>query len=204
MEKIKEIQSRVLDLFHRYGIKSVTMDDVARELGISKKTLYQFVKDKPDLINQVMDFELEKNRNCYHSLIDSGKNAIEELFEVHQFLGGQIKQHNPSFRYDLKKYYPAIYQRVQKVQREYMVHAMLENIRKGKREGLYREELQEEIIVKIQVSRIESLYEDRMFTIEDFTSGKIFREYFIYHIRGIANEHGIRVLEENLNKLNIS
>ena len=203
MEKMNDLLKRVYDLFVKYGIKSVTMDDVSRELGISKKTLYNFVNDKSDLVEKVMDFEQEKNKECYLKLEKSGKNAIEELFEVHKFLGGQMKHYSYSLAYDLKKYYPEIFQRIHKIQREHMRDAILENIRKGKKEGLYRKELQEEIIVKLQVSRIESLYEDQLFTIEDFTSGKIFREFFIYHIRGIANEKGVAYLEEHLNKLNL-
>ena len=201
MEKMKGIVSKAIDLFRKYGIKSVTMDDVARELGISKKTLYRYVNDKTDLVSKVMDFELERNKDCYLTLIHTGKNAIEELFEVLKYLSVQLKRYSPSFEYDLKKYYPAIYKKVHQIQRDNMYEAMLENSRKGKKEGLYRKEMQEEIIVKLQVSRIESMYEDHLFTIEDFTSGKIFLEVFIYHIRGIANEKGIAVLEENLKKL---
>ncbi len=204
MENLSEILLKVEELFLKYGIKSVTMDDVARELGISKKTLYQYVDDKADLIKKVMEFELDKNKECYLSLISRGRNAIEELFEVHKYLGEQIKRFSPSFAYDLKKYYPEILKHVHQVQRENMTDVLLENIRKGKKDGLYRAELKEEVIVKIQVSRIESLHEDNLFTIEDFTSGKIFREFFIYHIRGIANEKGIAILEENLNKLKIN
>ena len=201
MEKQEEILGRVLDLFRRYGIKSVTMEDVSRELGISKKTLYQFVSDKNELVGKVIDFEQETTSECYHALVDTGKNAIEELFEVHKFLNGQLKKYSPSFGYDLKKYYPVIFQKVHAFQREHMFQAILDNIRRGKREGIYRTELKEEIIVKLQVSRIESLYEENLFTIEDFTSGEIFREFFIYHIRGIANNTGIKILEENLQKL---
>lgn len=203
MEKMNDILPRVYDLFVKYGIKSVTMDDVGRELGISKKTLYHFVNDKSDLVAKVMDFEEEMNKRCYSRLESLQKNAIEELFEVHKFLGDLMKHYSYSLVYDLKKYYPGIYEHIHKIQRDHMRDAILENIRKGKKEGLYRKELQEEIIVKLQVSRIESLYEDNLFTIEDFTSGKIFREFFIYHIRGIANEKGIAYLEENLDKLNL-
>lgn len=204
MEKLNDILLRVAILFRKYGIKSITMDDVSRELGVSKKTVYQFVTDKSDLVNKVVDAELLRSKDCFESVTIAGSNAIAELFEVNRFIIEMMKRNSPSFEYDLKKYFPDVFQKVVLARRKGMYDAVLANLKRGKSEGLYREEMKEEIITKLQISRVENIYTDVMFTIEDFSRESVFKELFIYHIRGIANEKGIKYLEENIHKFDYS
>lgn len=205
MERNSEILIKVAALFRKYGIKSITMDDISREAGISKKTLYQFVMDKSELVKKVIEFELNRTKDCFGIVCSQGVNAIGELFEVNRFVIEMMKRYSPSFEYDLKKYYPDIYQNVVIARRERMHESVRQNLIRGKKEGIYRKELQEEIITKIQISRLENLYEsDPVLSIDDFTTEKIFKEIFIYHIRGIANEKGIEFLEKNIHKFDYS
>lgn len=197
-EELKNILKKVKDLYFRYGIKSVTMDDVSRELGISKKTLYQYVVDKNDLVVKVVDLELDESCCSLDTLFNDEINAIEQLFDAHKYVHQMMKDYSPVSDYDLKKYYPDIFRKLHKVRRERMYEVMLTNLRKGKKEGLYREELNEDILAKLHVSRIENAFDSELFTTEEKTSMKVFYEFFIYHIRGIANENGIKLLEEKL------
>lgn len=201
MEKINEILMTVSELFRKYGIKSVTMDDVAKELGISKKTLYQYFIDKTDLINKLMNYEIEGVEICFNEILATKQNAIEELFEVNRFMMSMLKRNSPSFDYDMKKYYPDIFNRVFTVRRNKVYNATLANLKKGKMEGLYRQELNEEVLTKLHVSRMENMHNSSLFTMEEINSGDVFKEMFIYHIRGIANEKGIKILEQNIHKL---
>lgn len=191
------------ELYYKYGIKSITMDDVARELGISKKTLYQFVKNKTDLVKKVVDFEIQKRTGEFKELDKSKLNAIEELFEVNRQINCMLEKHNPSMHYDLRKYYPDIFKRLQVSKREGMFKSIIFNLEKGKKEGLYRKEIDIGIIARIQVARAENVIESSYVSILDYTSRKFFSELFIYHIRGIANSKGIRFLEDNIDKLRI-
>lgn len=204
MEKINDILFKVASLFRKYGIKSITMDDISRELGISKKTLYLYFTDKTDLVNKVTDFEIDRIKECFVSVTAFGTNAISELFEVNRFMIEMMKRNSPSFEYDLKKYYPDIFQKVLLNRRKGMIDSVLANLRRGKEEGLYRAELKEDIITKLQISRLENIYSDVMFKIEDYGAENIFKEMFIYHIRGIANEAGIKYLEGNIHKFDYS
>lgn len=201
MEKIQDILSKVSELFRIYGIKSVTMDDISRELGISKKTLYLYVTDKIDLINKLIDFEIEKAQKSFDGIFETNLNAIEELFEVNCFMMNMLKRNSPSFDYDMKKHYPVIFQKIHSIKRTNIYNATLNNLKKGKAEGLYRQELNEEILTKLHVSRIENLPDSSLFTTEEINSGNVFKEMFIYHIHGIANEKGIKFLNENIHKL---
>ena len=201
MEKLQEILVKVSEQFRKYGIKSMTMDDVARELGISKKTLYQYVADKTDLINKLIDYEIETAVSQFNNVLKTELNAIEELFEINRFMAGMIKRNSASFDFDLKKYYPDIFQRVQSIRRNKIFNATLENLKKGKIQGLYRQELNEEVLTKLHVFRIENIHNSAIFNMEEISSGIVFKEIFVYHIRGISNEKGIKFLEKNIHKL---
>lgn len=202
-EELKSILLKVRELYMRYGIKSITMDDVASNLGISKKTLYKYVTDKEDLVAKTIDLELEMqkdNMNCKHG---ENLNAIEQLLFVSKMINHKLKQMNPSTEYDLRKYYPAHYHKLITARRNQMYSNVVANIVKGKEEGLYRLDLNDDIIAKLQVSRVENMMDNDVFSITEFTSNKFFQEIFIYHIRGIANEKGIAFLESKLKDFNI-
>ncbi len=202
MENLQDILEKVAELYRKYGIRSVTMDDVSRELGISKKTLYQFVCDKDELVLKVVEYILTSTFQQLDQICNTAENAIHELFEVNRFVHSVVRYYSPSFEYDLKKYFPEVYTKMITTKREKMYISVLENIKKGKKEGIYRTELQEEIIAKMYVSKLENLHINTMFTIEEMVQGKIFREIFVYHVRGLANKKGIEILEKNIDMLN--
>jgi AcrR family transcriptional regulator len=200
-EELKKILLKVRDLYTRYGIKSITMDEVAAELGISKKTLYQYVTDKDDLVGKFIDNEIELRQEEICKCFKTGFNAIEELFEISIYMNRLMKDQNPATEHDLKKYYPHHYHKTVKIRRERIYNYILLNLRKGKEEALYRHELNEEIIAKLYLSRVESIHINDLFTVEEFTSLKLFMELLIYHIRGIATDKGIIVLEKKVKEL---
>jgi AcrR family transcriptional regulator len=202
-KELENILHKVSELYQKYGIKSVTMDDVARELGISKKTLYIHVENKNDLVSKVLEFTLLE-RNCtIEKIINKKLNAIEELLEVGIQIVKTIKEYNPSTEYDLKKYYPELFKNLHNFRKEKMYKSILNNIQNGKDEGLFREDLDNEIIAKVQVSRFISMNTNDFFNADEVLQPKNILELFIYHIRGIANKKGLEVLEQTLNKINI-
>ncbi len=200
--ELKNILERVRALYVKYGIKSITMDDVSRELGISKKTLYQYVSDKTDLVSKVLDAEIAKRSNDFDTTNTNGANAIEEMILVNKHVNKMLKEYNPSNEYDLKKYYPELHRKFREDRQKRMYEWILNNIKRGKTENLYRQELDEEIIAKLFVYRNELYTENDMFNLNEYTSQKFFIEVIKYHIRGIASEKGIKILEENLIKIN--
>jgi AcrR family transcriptional regulator len=187
-------------LYHRYGIKSVTMDDVARHLGISKKTIYEYFSDKEDLVSNVLMHEYE--HDCiFLNMIEGRKlNAIEELFEVYKMINTMFKEYNPSMMFDTRKYYPDLYQRIRAVRRKRMFESVFGNLNKGKEEGIYRKELDSVLIAKLHVIRTESFFDNDMFTQEEMMSFKLFHEIFVYHLNGILNQDGRNFFEANFNK----
>lgn len=199
-EELKHILEKVKVLYLKYGIKSVTMDDVSRELGISKKTLYQYVKDKSDLVEKVVALEMECREDQMNCIVADDVNAIEELLEVNRQVVHMLQDFNPATEYDLKKYYPDLHHRVLESRRAHMLKSILENIRKGRKEGIYRLDFDEDIIAKLNVLRFEHLFTSEIFSSDELSSEKFFNELFMYHIHGIANQQGLKVLEEKLSK----
>jgi hypothetical protein len=200
-DELRNILHKVRELYMKYGIKSITMDDVARELSISKKTLYQYVTDKDDLVGKFIDNEIFMRQEEICKCFGIGYNAIEELFEISIFMNKMMKDQNPATEYDLKKYYPVHYQKTVKARREGIYEYILLNLKKGIKEGLYREEMNKEIIAKLYLSRIEDSQLNEMFTKEEFTSLRLFVEILTYHVRGIATDKGIIVLENKIKEI---
>lgn len=202
MEKDLEIIiGRIYRLFQKYGIKSVTMDDIAKELAISKKTLYQHFTDKKDLVTKIADYLIHLSADHDKMLNKTKLNAIEELVFVYQFLNKILKDHNPSMMYDLKKYYPDIFEKLHNDRRNLIFQGMMHNLTKGQKEGYYRSDFNCEIIAKLHVFRIENMVDSDMFSKADFESENVFKEIFIYHLRGVASEKGIKLFEEGINKI---
>ena len=199
--EFEKILDKVSLLYRKYGIKSVTMDDVAHELGISKKTLYQYVKDKAELVEKVVEHTRHCNFSAMKDMKGTSDNAIEQLIEVSQQVNALLKDHSPSYEYDLKKYYPDIFKNLMSARRKLMYESMLANIRKGKQEGVYRKDLDEEIISKLHLLRTENIQASEIFKEQEVHSTKFFREVFVYHIHGLATTKGLEVLHKNMDKL---
>ena len=198
------ILAQVRHLYQRYGIKSVTMDDVATHLNISKKTIYEHFTDKEDLVRQVLMFDHENACKRLDAIEEHKYNAIEELFEVYKMINTMFIEYNPSMEYDVRKYYPDLFMKIKENRRKQMYESSYNNMNKGKGEGLYRKELNSKIIAKLHVFSTENLIDNDMFTIEEITSFKMFHEIFVYHLQGILSHEGRAFFESNFDKFKAS
>lgn len=197
-----EIAEKVCKLYREYGIKSVTMDDVSRSLGISKKTLYTYFTDKRDLVLGVMEVN-EHNRAIDFSVPQKeNTNAIEELFFYYKIQVQMIKDHKPSFIYDLKKYYPDLFQSFQEKKRMRILENVRKNLIKGKKEGLFRNDLDESVISRLNLMRIEGIMNSTTFKLEEIVTPEFFSEVFKYHVYGILNDKGRKLFNEKIHNLN--
>jgi TetR/AcrR family transcriptional regulator, cholesterol catabolism regulator len=199
-EKQTALLEQVNKLFMRHGIKSMTMDDVANNLRISKKTLYQFVTDKNDLVERSM-----ARMNCQHNdAIDAicaqGLNAIDEQYEIAKYVSGVLSQVHPSIHYDLEKYHPRAWEEFNGQKREHIYACMTRNMHNGMKEGLYRDDLNVDIIAKIYLARFDLLFDGELFPAEKYRFADIMWESFRYHVRGIASEKGVKYLEKKTKK----
>lgn len=201
-EKRQEIIQKVRELYKTYGIKSVSMDDVAHQLGMSKKTVYQFFQDKDELVRAVVECDFEHKQLESRFGKASELNAIEEVVVYYKLQIEIIKDHKPTFAYDLKKYYPTIFEDVKQKMRERILNITKANLIKGKSEGIYRNELDEDIVAKLNLMRIEGIIHGDLFEPEERTSARLFTEIYKYHMFAIVNDRGREILEKHLVDLN--
>jgi len=180
------------------------MDDVAQHLCISKKTLYEHFKDKEDLVRSILFLEHETHHKIHDEILARNLNAVEELLEVYNLIHKRFREYNPSMEYDIRKYYPDLYVSIREVRRKNMFESFLNNMNKGKREGLYRKELNAKIIAKLHVFRVENLYENDLFSIEELISFNVFHELFVYHLHGILSTKGLIFFKKNFKKYKAS
>ena len=196
-----EYVAKVCEMFKSYGIKSVTMDDVARELGISKKTLYQYFKDKSELVGIILQREFEQKAKEFSEAMDNKPNAIEEVFGYFKVQMELLVNHKPNFMYDLKKYYPMHFEEFNKRKHSRMLDSILKNLKRGKKEGLYRKDLNEELITKMHIVRMESIMSSGLFSFEEIISPLFFSEAFKYHLFGIVSDKGREIVNKNIDNI---
>ena len=185
-------------IFMQYGIKSVNMDDMAKHLGMSKKTLYLYVKDKEDLVNKTLFHHCDIEDSQISSICSRGLNAIDEQFEIMYWVVGMLSNVHPSILFDLQKYHPEVYKSMADHRDKSIYQCMLLNIKKGQKEGLYRKDLNPEIIVKYYTARVDLVFDEKLFPQSIWNLTQIYTEIFKYHIRGIASEKGLVYLQEKL------
>ncbi len=194
--KKRELLEQALKLFMRLGIKSMTMDEVATQLRVSKKTLYEHFTDKNDLVEQAVAITCDLHRDAITGICERGLNAIDENEEIMRFVVAQIGQMHPSVQFDLQKYHPRAWEIMEQREREDIYSCVATNLRKGVAEGLYREDLDVEVITRLYLARIDSTWDGRVFPPERFSLPDVLWKHLEYHIRGIASKKGIAYLEK--------
>ncbi len=200
-EKIKDpryttILRKTRDNFMRSGIRRISMDDVSRDLRISKKTLYLFFLNKHDLVSKVLDFEFDEVRNFMQRMKRPEMNAIDELLEMSQAMAEYMGKYNAEVTSDLQKYYPDLFKRSQEIQRNYALDFMVANMKKGITQGIYREDLNIDLVAKLYIQKLEDLHDPSYFNAEQIPFKTVFNVMFENHIRGISNARGIKYFEK--------
>ena len=181
-------------LLLRYGIKSMTMDDVSKELRVSKKTLYRFVRNKEDLVKQVMELECTRHRKKVDSVQSGTSDAIRECFEFGTFIIDVLRDIDPSIHYDLEKYYPEAWKVFLDFKNGDIVGYVRNNLERGIEEGLYRDDFDPEVIARVYTYRIDAVFNGELFPPEQFSFTQVYKEMFFYHMLGIVSEKGRRLL----------
>ncbi len=202
MEEIQIKESKIVDsatgVFMKYGIKSVNMDDMARHLGMSKKTLYLYVKDKEDLVRKSVACFCTKEDNEIREICHMGLNAIDESLEIMKWVLSVLQNVPPSVNYDLEKYHPEVARAMKENRHRAIYDCMRLNLKKGQREGLYRKDFNADVIAKVYISRIDIIFDQELFPMSEHNLGDLYREIFKYHIRGIASNEGLEYLKEKM------
>jgi AcrR family transcriptional regulator len=189
LEQIKE-------LFFEFGIKNLNMDDISHKLGISKKTLYRFVKSKEDLISQVFEYEEKKYAETVANIGSQDINAIEVLFKVSLIVYEGMQRYNPMLMFELRKYYETLFNVFHNRRLVHISKSMRTNLERGIKEGLYRQDVNREAVVAIYMNYLVDIHNSEMCKIADVTFDELFRIMFENHVRAISTQEGVAYFEK--------
>lgn len=189
---------RVEELFFKLGIKSITMDDVARELGISKKTLYAFVESKDDLVSKVMDRHIAAQCSIDELVHAASTDAVDEMVRVIKQIMADFGQMKPNVVHEMQKYHREVWERVNDFQQGYILNMARQNIEWGRRDGLYRTDFDVEIAARFYIAGAMSIFDERYFPKPPYSFDSLFKEFIINYLYSIVSEKGAKVLKEKL------
>ncbi len=193
MDIKEEIISRSEQLFMRLGIKSVSMDDISRELGMSKKTLYQHFDNKDSLIEAVVNTHCEREQILTNQLTEDARDALEEVKKIGAYLASTIEDVSASTLFDLQKYYFKSWETLMQKQDEHLINSILKNIEKGIAEGNYRSDIDPEIIARIYAKATYMIVEELGNPKSKFSRKELIKELHNYHISAIATPKGLKL-----------
>lgn len=193
------ILQKSADMFLSKGFKSVTMDDIAAEMAISKKTIYQYFSSKPELIETTIGFIQNQVIKELYAIITKDYDAITELIVAHRHLDEIFKIKNSSAVYQLQKYYPKIAQKIKLLQLQEFENIIKENLRKGVREKLYRKDLNIDYQARFYFASSIILDDIEYFPENEFDCNQIHQMHLEYHLRSISTPEGITKLQDLIN-----
>ncbi len=198
-----EIKNRIIEravsLFSESGIKGITMDDLARYMGMSKRTIYEYFKDKEDLVNECVTYMERSQDQKTKKIFEESENMFEALMKMYQESLVKMQKINKKFIDDIQKYFPEI-KRCHDRKKEEGLKKSIQFFQKGINEGLIRNELNPEILSVLISGEMELLFNGKIFLATKFSFFDIYKTLFITFLRGIATARGLAIIDGFLQK----
>ena len=185
-----KIIQEAASLFLKYGIKSVTMDDISSSLGISKKTVYQYFHDKKEIVNRVAKNHLENERKIFEEIHSNAENAIDKLYRHSIFMRESFEKMNPVVIYELKKYYKDAWQLFLEYKKNVFSNRMIETLREGINQGYFRKNIDPEILISLRFEIMQMIADGRLFPPDKYDFREVQIQLFDHFIHGILTEKG--------------
>ncbi|HEU4469442.1 MAG TPA: TetR/AcrR family transcriptional regulator [Flavisolibacter sp.] len=196
MEAKERILVKSHELFNRYGIRSVSMDDIAAQLGMSKKTLYQYYADKDELVNAVFDIELTQNREHCVACSRQGENAIHEVFLSFDMVQDLLNAMNPAVLFDLQKYHPTGYRKFEEFRNSFLYKIIHNNLERGIREELYRPEVDIEVLSRYRIFSVLLSFNPEVFPNNKGNLVYIEQQMMEHFLYGLATPKGVKLIQK--------
>ncbi len=196
-ERIVEEASK---LFFHKGIKSITMNDIAGHMSISKRTLYEIFNDKEELLAVCVDKSMAQGDCEMEKLIKDSRNVIEAMMNIYAKLLTEIHQVNKSALYDLRKYHPKIYKKIENRQKE-DIERFIPYFEKGVEEGLMENDINFGVLLSLLQAQFRMLMEGDFLSTDKYPIEEFIRAIILSFTRGIATPKGNKIITELITKL---
>ncbi|HTD98061.1 MAG TPA: TetR/AcrR family transcriptional regulator [Mucilaginibacter sp.] len=187
------------ELFLQAGIKSVTMDDIAKHLGMSKKTIYQFFKDKNELVIALVKKKLQEDEEQMSALINQSGNVIEAMIKMMKCSEEIFSRINPIVIHDMQKYHPDAWKQFQHFKSGVIVRTLEELLTKGIQQGYIRPDIDVKIIAMMRVAQVEMGFNTSLFPVAEFNAWKVQQQFLEHFNYGICTLKGYKLLNEYKN-----
>lgn len=199
-KRIMEIRNRIItgatELFFKYGIKTITMDDLSKSLAISKKTLYLYFQDKNELVCSVTDNYLKGNQKTFDKITADSKDPVEEVLNISEHMKLMFQNVNPSILFETQKYYPNAFAIYQKHKEECIRTTLVKNIEWGKNLGLYRKEIDQNIISVLRLEQIQMGFNTAIFPHGVYNLAKVQLQFIDHFLHGICTIKGHKLINK--------
>ncbi len=195
----EKILDKATDMFLSYGFKSVTMDDIANKMGISKKTIYTHFDNKTKLVEACTNTLFDFIAGGIDQICAIKKNPIDELYAIKKFVMLHLKDEKSSPQYQLQKYYPKIYEVLKVKEYEIMLVCVVDNIKRGLELGIYRPNLDVDFVARIYYSGVFAIKDNSIFPNTKFKMTTLEDYLLEYHLRGIVTPKGRKILNKTIN-----
>ncbi|HEY2720845.1 MAG TPA: TetR/AcrR family transcriptional regulator [Chitinophagaceae bacterium] len=200
----ERILEKAHELFVRYGIRSVSMDDIAAQLGMSKKTLYHDYTDKEELVDAVLSTILEKNRSECSVDRQTAENAIHEIFQAFDMMQEMFTNMNPAIVFDLEKYHPSVYKKLQHHKKVFLYQVIKQNLERGIDEELYRPELNVDTLTRFRIESMMLAFNSEIFPSNRTHLVQIQEEILEHFLYGLATVKGQKLIQKYKQQKNLT
>ncbi len=204
--KNTQTEKRILEvsgnMFFKHGIRSITMDDIANNLGISKKTIYLYYKDKKSLVKSFTMKELKQHEKEMLEIRNKSRDSIDEMIRLMNHLGNFFTRVNPSVFYDLQKFHPESWQSFRQFKDKIVINFVEENLKKGISNNLFRKDIHIKTLARLRIEEVEMGVNPSIFPPEDFRINDVQISLIDHFIYGIVTPKGYKLIEKYKNQHN--
>ncbi len=195
-----EILQGASELFMRYGVKSITMDEIARHLSVSKKTIYQHFADKDELVITFTKVVLQQQKAEISALENEEIDVLEGLFKMSEYMRTKVCNINQGLLFDLKKYFPVAWKIFLDHKRSFLKNHIKTIIERGVKEGYFRPTINAEVMARLRMEQVELPFNPEIFPAEEFNITEIHIQFFEHFVYGICTLKGHEKLDHLMNK----
>ncbi len=193
-----DYRQRILEeaaiMFRTYGIRAVTMDMLANQMGISKRTIYEVFKDKDELLKGVLKWMVNKQRNLIDKILNESENIIEAIFKILDIMTEHFRNMSPAFRLDMKRFHNNIVKKLKEAEELPYYKNNKDIIIRGIKQGIFRENIDIEITDKCMQEVIRMTNDNDGVSPDEFNNEKVIRDFYINYLRGISTQKGLDLI----------
>lgn len=184
------------ELIMQYGIRTVTMDDIAKHLSMSKKTIYQYFKDKEELVNAITKVHLDVEGDRFNSVTELSENSVHELILVSSCLRESMQEMKINIMHELQKFYPTAWNLYTEFKENVMLKSIQKVIERGQREGFFRKEIDSELIALMRVEQVQTFFMKNIYSRDKYSLAELQLQLFDHFIHGLFTIDGHKLFNQ--------